>query len=74
MTATSAIFGGGMFGINQFFGIKPKGLNGGVGIISEAEAAPQNSPPYYSDSDDRNLRLYVRFLISLRPEQQQQLN
>src|SRR5437763_11315595 len=74
MTATSAILGGGMPGINQFFGVGARGLDGGFGITPEAEAAPQSSPPHYPGSDDRNLRLYVRFLIGLRPEQQQQLD
>jgi hypothetical protein len=54
--------------INQFFGIKARGLNRGFGIISKAEATPQSSPPYYSGLNNRNLRLYIRFLIGLRLE------
>jgi hypothetical protein len=74
ITATSAILSSGIPRINQFFGVGARGLNRGFGITPEAEAAPQSSPPHYPGSDNRNLRLYVRFLIGLRPEQQQQLN
>jgi hypothetical protein len=45
-----------------------RGLNKGFGIIFEAEAAPQSSLPHYPSLDNRNLRLYVSFLIGLRPE------
>jgi hypothetical protein len=45
MTATSAILGGGMSGINQFFGVESRGFDEGFEITPEAEAAPQSSPP-----------------------------
>ena len=55
-----------MPGINQFFGIGARGLNGGFRIISKAKVISQNNLPHYSSLDNRNLRLYIRFLIDLR--------
>jgi hypothetical protein len=46
----------------------PRGLNRGLRIILKTKVVPQSSLPYYLNLDDRNLRLYMSFLIGLRLE------
>ena len=56
--------------IQQFFG-------SGSGGLLPPSAIPQavmSSPPRHQGSDDRNLNLYVEWLISKRPAQQVQLD
>jgi len=52
MTATLAIFGNRILGINQFFSIKSRGLNRGFGITPKVKAVLQNSLLYYSGLDN----------------------
>jgi hypothetical protein len=62
------ILNSGIFSINQFFRVGPKGFSREFRTISEVKATPQSSPLYYSNLDNRNLRIYISFLVGLRPE------